>query len=339
MRSSRARFAADEDAVPGVKSRMLLRRCGSRAVRAAEVTGCAVVIDLNHPRSDQSLRLEVERVAIPEPQGASTGGREPDRPPGLQGRNPMSGENSGRASDPNLDRLLAYAADLELEVDRLRRHGTFIEREATATLLRILRLCTAPSAGEPLPTLAEVVATARTLLDVVKDMHDVPGYHPAHDQVVAIAVRPLAEQVFRWQQRLTGAREVALRLELESEHVEWFPARLRHILDNLLAHALRHRDAAALDPWVSVGLRASEGGYELRMSGSGTVPLPGDDRRGLDLFYRAGPIRGEGLGAGLAVVRLLVEQSGGRLAVARGDGGGTEFLLTLPRYDLLDYLE
>jgi hypothetical protein len=27
---------------------------------------------------------------------------------------------------------------------------------------------------------------------------------PAHDQVIAIAVRPLAEQVFRWQQRLEG---------------------------------------------------------------------------------------------------------------------------------------
>jgi signal transduction histidine kinase len=174
---------------------------------------------------------------------------------------------------------------------------------------------------------------------VVKDLHDSPGYHPAHDQVVAIAVRPLAEQVFRWQQRLTGARGVELRLELEVDHVEWFPARLRHILDNLLANALRHRDPAETGPWVAVGLRATDGRYELRVSDNGAGPPSGEDRRVLDLFYRAAPIRATGLGAGLAVVKLLVDQSGGMLTATPGEGGGTDFVLTLPRYDLLDYLE
>jgi signal transduction histidine kinase len=221
-------------------------------------------------------------------------------------------------------------------VDRLRRHGTFIEREATVTLLRILRLCTAPITGEPLPTLAEVESTARTLFEVVKDLHELPGYHPAHDQVVAIAVRPLAEQVFRWQQRLNGVRGAALRLELESEHVEWFPARLRHILDNLLAHALQQQDAT--DPWVAVGLRTFPEGYEVRVSSNGITP-GSEERRGFDLFYRAGPVRGAARGAGLAVVRLLVEQSGGRITSRPRDGGGTDIVLTLPRYDLLDYLE
>lgn len=245
---------------------------------------------------------------------------------------------AGRAAPPDPDHLLAYVADLELEVDRLRRQGRFIERNAAETLTKILRLCTAPAAGTPLPTLAEVEATARELVEVVRDLHDPPGYHPAHDQVVAIAVRPLVEQVFRWQQRLAGARGVALRLGLECDHVEWFPGRLRHILDNLLSHALRHRDPAAADPAVSVGLRPAGAAYELRVSDNGLSPA-GEDRRVLDLFYRSAPARAAGLGAGLAVVRLLVEQSGGTLTAAPGEHGGTEFVLTLPRYDLLDYLE
>ena len=94
-------------------------------------------------------------------------------------------------------RLLAYLADLEVEVDRLRRQGQFIEQKATETLSRILRLCTEPTPGNPMPTLAEVEATARHLVEVVRDLHDSPGYHPSLDQVVAIAVRPLAEQVYR----------------------------------------------------------------------------------------------------------------------------------------------
>ncbi|QJX00538.1 ATP-binding protein [Frigoriglobus tundricola] len=244
----------------------------------------------------------------------------------------------GRAASPGPDRLLVYAADLELEVDRLRRHGAFIEREAMGALLRILRLCTPPAPGPGLPALAEVGVAAQSLLGVVRDLHDHPGYHPAHDQVVAIAVRPLALQVFRWQQRLTGPHGVTLRLELETDHVEWFPARLRHILDNLLAHALRHRDTAVPDPWVSVGLRATGGGYELRLSDNGAGAAPGEEWRSGELFYRA-PGHDDGLGVGLAVVRMLVERSGGVLDVRPRPERGTDLVLTLPRYDLLDYIE
>lgn len=236
------------------------------------------------------------------------------------------------------DRLLAYVADLELEVDRLRRQGVFIEKRATETLTRILRLCTSPAGGDPLPTLAEVGATARQLVEVVRDLHDPAGYHPAHDQVVAVAVRPLAGRAFRWQQRLAEAPRVALRLELETDHVEWFPVRLRHILDNLFANALRYRDPAAAEQWVALGLRAAGGVYELRVSDNGVGPPPGRDRRMLDLFFRAAPAQAAGLGAGLAVVKLLVEQSGGTLTTATG-AAGAELVLTLPRYDLLDYLE
>jgi signal transduction histidine kinase len=248
----------------------------------------------------------------------------------------MAGTASEATPQAGTDRLLAYVADLELEVDRLRRQGRFIEKRATQTLTHVINLCA--GGGNP-AALGEVAAEARELADVFRDLRDSPGYHPAHDQVVAIAVRPLAEQVFRWQQRLTGAREVQLRMELEIDHVEWFPARLRHILDNLFANALRHRDPTAPAPWVGVGLRAAEGHYELRVSDNGAGPPPGEDRRVLELFYRAGPTRAAGLGAGLAVVGLLVEQSGGRLAAMPGEPQGTQFVLTLPRYDLLDYLE
>src|SRR5207247_4215370 len=139
--------------------------------------------------------------------------------------------------------LLAYVADLELEVDRLRKHSQFVQHEVRGSLKRIQTLCgDAVGVGKASPPLAEIDQTVKQLAAVLRDLQEPPGYHPAHDQVIAIAVRPLVEQVFRWQQRLQNAPQAELRLELESEHVEWFPARLRHSLDNLFSNAPTYRD-------------------------------------------------------------------------------------------------
>jgi signal transduction histidine kinase len=240
---------------------------------------------------------------------------------------------------PNIHLLPPYVADLELEVDRLRRQSQFLQQEVRETLRRARRLCAAAPDGEGAQArLAEVGEAAAHLAAVVRDLQEPPGYHPAHDQVVAIAVRPLIEQVFRWQQRLESATQVALRLELESEHVQWFPGRLRHILDNLLSNALKYRDPQKAEAWVRVGLRVSPEGYEVRVEDNGLGLPPGAGDHVFDLFYRAAPARAAGLGVGLAVVKLLVEQSGGALTVGSGPGQGTSFVAVLPRYDLDDFL-
>lgn len=216
------------------------------------------------------------------------------RPP--QGPNPTA---------PDFRRLLPYVADLELEVDRLRRQGQFVQQEVREALRQIRRLCAeAPGGDSPLARLAEVGRVAADLAGVVRDLQEPPGYHPAHDQVIAIAVRPLIEQVFRWQQRLENAAQVKLHLELESEHVEWFPGRLRHVLDNLLSNALKYRDPEKAEGWVRVGLRVSPEGYELRVEDNGLGLPPGAGDRVFELFYRAAPARAAGLG----VARFLVEQ-------------------------------
>jgi two-component system OmpR family sensor kinase len=245
-----------------------------------------------------------------------------------------------RSGDLNLSRLLAYVADLELEVDRLRRHTHLVAQEVSVALEHIQQLCEgAPAAADPDPTvLVEVEGTARQLAGVLGDLRELPGYHPAHDQVIPIAVRPLAEQVFRWQQRLLGVPEATCQLELESEYVEWFPARLRHILDNLFSNALKNRDPDKVETWVRLGLRVAPEGYEFRVSDNGTGLGTAECDRAFDLFYRSAPARAAGLGVGLAVVKLLVEQSGGTLTVDSAAGQGTTFVVVLPRYAVDDFL-
>jgi signal transduction histidine kinase len=227
-------------------------------------------------------------------------------------------------------RLLAYVADLEVEVDRLRRQNRLTHQEARAVVDRVRSL--ANDRGE----IANAVAGFAAALD---DLRELPGYHPAHDQVIAVAIRPLAEQVFRWQRRLHGADRANLQFDLAEESVEWFPARLRHILDNLVSNALRYRDPDKAETWVRIGLRVAPEGYELRVSDNG-LGMPADERRHLfELLHRAALARGAGVGVGLVVVKLLVETSGGTLTVDSGAGQGTTFVAVLPRYEVDDHLE
>jgi signal transduction histidine kinase len=240
--------------------------------------------------------------------------------------NPVQGTRPLTAADY---RLLAYVADLEEEVDRLRRHNRHLYQEARTAVDRLQRDDASPD---------DVKKTAEELAAAVEDLRELPGYHPSHDQVVALAVRPLAQQVFRWQRRLQGAERVELRLDLDADYVEWFPARLRHILDNLVSNALRYRDDAKAESWVRVGLRLAPEAYELKVSDNGLGIPPAELKRLFELMHRATLARAGDFGVGLAVVKVLVEQSGGTLNVDSGAGQGSTFTAVLPRYTISDYL-
>ena len=235
--------------------------------------------------------------------------------------------------------LLAYVADLELEVDRLRKLAQFVQHEAGETVKTIQGACRAADAADRASQpLTEVARATQDFAEVLRDSFEPPGYHPAHDQVVPIAIGPLVEQVFRWQQRLQSTPQAALHMNLACDSMEWFPARLRHIVDNLISNALRYRDPAKGEARVSLSLTRSVNGYELRVSDNG-LGMPWNKRaEAFELFYRAAPARAAGLGVGLAVVKLLVEQSGGTLTVDSSTGQGTSVVVELPRYDVTDYI-
>ena len=114
---------------------------------------------------------------------------------------------------------------------------------------------------------------------------------------------------------------------------------MQHILDNLLSNSLKYRDSAKAESWVQLALRVSPEGYEFSVSDNG-VGMPGDDQyQVFELFHRADPARAAGLGVGLAVVKLLVKQSGGTFRVDSREGQGHTFVVVLPRYDVDDFLD
>ncbi len=109
-------------------------------------------------------------------------------------------------------------------------------------------------------------------------------------------------------------------------------SRLRQVVTNLVANALRHTpDGTPVE--VAVGHDTTGVALEVRDHGPG-VP---DEvaTKVFERFYRADPSRGRtgggGSGLGLAIVAAIVAQHHGRVGVAPTPGGGATFVVRLPQ--------
>ena len=186
--------------------------------------------------------------------------------------------------------------------------------------------------GELQPLQTELVAAAgkesEKLDELMADLIEVAELDAGKRELKLEPIRPL--------QALTNARDrycdeaarkgirVELRAYADLSTVKADRRALRSILDNLLANALRYT------PEQGEILLAAE---EVKDHVQFTVR---DTGRGIEaerlstIFDRFNPMSESGSGLGLALVRRLVEQLGGQIAVESRLGHGTTFRFTLP---------
>jgi signal transduction histidine kinase len=100
--------------------------------------------------------------------------------------------------------------------------------------------------------------------------------------------------------------------------------RLRQLLHNLLKNAI---EASTGVPDLEVGLTHEANSIALSVADRGSG-LPADFDAGWFEPYRTGKSKGTGLG--LAVVRKVAEEHGGRVEASNRDGGGAVFTVWLP---------
>ena len=247
--------------------------------------------------------------------------------------NPTTGRPS--ADD---QRLAAYVADLELEVDRLRKQGQFVRQAVQDALRQILRQADG--------------AAARTRRRVAGDGRGRgrPGRHaPATCGSRPGTTRPTTRwwpsPSGRWSSRCSGGSSGWPGPGTCSSGWTWRPTTSsgsRPGSGTSSTTCCPTPSGTGTRPRPSRGSRSGCGrpprgtSCGCRTTGLG---LPAGARDQLfELLYRAAPARAAGLGVGLAVVKLLVEQSGGTLTVDSGEGQGTTFTVSLPPYDLDDHL-
>ena len=108
------------------------------------------------------------------------------------------------------------------------------------------------------------------------------------------------------------------------------PTRLRQIVHNLVANAVRHTPEGTR---VRVRVARVDGEATVTITDRGPGIAAPDLERIFERFYRVDEARGRaggGAGLGLAIVRRMVELHGGRVWAASVAGEGATFTFTLP---------
>jgi len=105
--------------------------------------------------------------------------------------------------------------------------------------------------------------------------------------------------------------------------------RIRQVLTNLIQNSIKYRDKTR-PLKIEINYRLSKGEVVFFVRDNGTGIDATETEKVFALFYR-GTADGEGSGAGLAIVKRIIEAHGGRIWVQQGQSGkGTTMCFTLP---------
>jgi signal transduction histidine kinase len=123
-----------------------------------------------------------------------------------------------------------------------------------------------------------------------------------------------------------AAREVELATSCDgSPQLNVDPARIRQVLENLVANAVRHTPVGGT---VRIGLARRDDEVELAVSDTGPG-IPAEELDSIfDRYTRSADSGGSGLG--LAIARSLVEAHGGSIEAESPPGGGATIRVHLP---------
>jgi len=124
-----------------------------------------------------------------------------------------------------------------------------------------------------------------------------------------------------------NAAGISVELALtDGDIMEIDPERIREVLSNLLANALRYTPRGGT-VWIGTEKAASDGTVRIFVRDSGPGIAAEDLAHVFDRYYRARDSGGMGLG--LSIARYLVEAHGGQITAENGAGTGTKISFTL----------
>jgi two-component system, OmpR family, phosphate regulon sensor histidine kinase PhoR len=181
----------------------------------------------------------------------------------------------------------------------------------------------------------QIEAEAARLKRLVSDLLDLSRLESAPAPDAITDIRLAVDNAIAGHRGAAGRNELALDVDLSAiRGVDVFvaaePTDVAIALDNLLDNAIAYTESGS----VSVSVKASDSSVRVKVKDTGVGIGPEHLGRIFERFYRIDRARSRdsgGTGLGLALVRHVVERSGGSVAVTSEPAVGTTFTITLPR--------
>lgn len=148
--------------------------------------------------------------------------------------------------------------------------------------------------------------------------------------VEEIVLAPLIDELISGLSYYEQSNKIQFLNEVGDIKVLSDKSRLKVILNNLLANAIKYHDVTAVkNPFVKVSLSTNQGSVSINVSDNGTGISEQYQERIFDMFYRAS-VTSEGSGLGLYIAKEMVTKIGGDLSVKSVLNEGSTFTLDLP---------
>lgn len=115
-------------------------------------------------------------------------------------------------------------------------------------------------------------------------------------------------------------------------------SRLKIILNNIIANAIKYHNINQPDPWVKIRAACKNNFLRLSVSDNGEGIDPQFQSKIFDMFFRANE-KSEGSGLGLYIAREMADKLNGKIHVDSALHQGTTFTLTIPVEPVRDTIE
>jgi PAS domain S-box-containing protein len=190
----------------------------------------------------------------------------------------------------------------------------------------------AESRDEVLSFVDDAHASAARLITLVNDLLDVTRLEAGRltTTPTLLSLSEIAGEVIAELEPLATAKHQAITLMGAAPTVVADAQLIRQVVVNLIGNAIKYTPD---DGAVQVQLEADERHVHLRVRDTGIGISEAAQRRLFQKFFRADNaqvVDTEGTGLGLYLVRLIAEQSGGRVSCQSVEGAGSTFTFTLP---------
>ena len=181
--------------------------------------------------------------------------------------------------------------------------------------------------------IADARESANRLVSLVNELLDIARLESGRTGAVpaAVSLEELTRSVLKEFQGLVAAKQHQIEVAATPVEEAWAdPQFARQVVANLLSNAVKYTPTGG---HIAISLQQHNGSVQWSIKDNGLgIPKPAQSRL-FEKFYRADNVltmEAEGTGLGLHLVRLIVQQAGGRIWCESEEGEGALFAFTLP---------